>query len=494
MPGGGGSQPVGTSAKRRLWLDLVLAILLLVAGVWQFVVPLSQEPFFADEAAMVAQSFYWRLYRSLAWDHPAWLCYPAFDHPPLPKYLFGLSLQWHQLRVPYDLHDWVVWIRGDFSPPERARLHACRLPIAIGSVIGVLAAYGCGRCLHGRLAGLLAAGLLLYHPLFATHARRAMSDALTESLVLLCLLSAMRLLKAVCRPRMSLKQFALTATATVFFGALAPLAKLNGIIAPGSVTAALALAALVAGLRAWHGWAQGRDLLAPLRQALVLGFTAVAIPIASFLLYACLNPTLLAQPDGGSFQDRRWAGLATWLRDGPDLLRQGPIQRALYLVQFRREVLRDGAVNFPEDRIDSLWERLWVGWYGGFGKYSPVAVREIVVGKGGSLVVRFRSHEAAAAIWSLLVLVSFVRLLTELTGELRRGILSPKHLLVCYAALATLMVVCFVPLDWDRYFLPMQPPAVLIGAYGLASLCSKFAKVYPSSQGSHLAGDAVEMA
>src|SRR5262245_5575162 len=137
-----------------------------------------------DESAMIGQSYYYTLLKSGQWQHPDWLHYAAYDHPPLPKYFFGLSLDLAGLPIPATLDRWMRWIRGDFSPPADPRvLFWARVPSVLFGAVGAAALYAIGLQLHSRLVGLLAAALITFNPLYLTHARRAMSDSFAECLV-----------------------------------------------------------------------------------------------------------------------------------------------------------------------------------------------------------------------------------------------------------------------------------------------------------------------
>src|SRR5262245_4123569 len=188
-------QPEKSSPITNALAGLAVAAAAFLVIYWN----LADEPYFIDESAMIAQSYYYSLIKAGEWNHPDWLHYAAYDHPPLPKYFFGLSLDVAGLPVPATLDRWMRWmgfepsvgggwVRSqsgcDFSAPSNPRvLHWARVPSALFGAAGAAALFAIGLQLHSRLAGFIAAALLTFNPLYLTHARRAMSDSFAECLV-----------------------------------------------------------------------------------------------------------------------------------------------------------------------------------------------------------------------------------------------------------------------------------------------------------------------
>src|SRR3954447_20275041 len=61
---------------------------------------LVSESSFVDEWAYLSQTYYADLWLAGDRDSAAWLDYPAYDLPPLPKYVFGLALKAGGYRRP----------------------------------------------------------------------------------------------------------------------------------------------------------------------------------------------------------------------------------------------------------------------------------------------------------------------------------------------------------------------------------------------------------
>ena len=141
-----------------------------------------------DESAYYSQSYYAEIFLNGRRDDPAWLEFPAYDLPPLPKYLIGAALAFGGFKTPgpSDARDWYGNALLRFDPP--GALAFARFPFLFLGVIGCIAIYGLGVQIGGRGVGLLAAGFLMANPLYSSHSRRAMSDVPCEAFLLLSLL------------------------------------------------------------------------------------------------------------------------------------------------------------------------------------------------------------------------------------------------------------------------------------------------------------------
>ena len=126
------------------------------------------------------------VFASGRFNDPAWLDYPAFDLPPLPKYLIGAALWVGGYKTPARPR------RGPgtrntlarFDPP--GALAVARVPMVIVGALGLRGRLtGSASSSGGRAVGLLAALLLIANPLYRLHARRAMSDVPCEAFMLL---------------------------------------------------------------------------------------------------------------------------------------------------------------------------------------------------------------------------------------------------------------------------------------------------------------------
>ena len=449
-----------TAATTRRSTAVAATVVLLVSAA-AFWYRLADEPYFVDEGAMVYQSFYWPLFRDGRWDDYRWLMYPAFDHPPLSKYLFGWAQETAGYPVVVDTHyrNWCRWISGGITwpRPTRERLFVCRAVSAMGGLAAVAAVFLLATRLSGPWYAALAASLFAYAPVVRTHARRAMADVMTEAAVLGTLAATAWLLRSVRRGRWGQAVAALASAS--LSAALAPLAKLNGGLAPAAVglTSALLLTAT---------W---RRTIGERTRLVLEAACCVLVPALAFGIFTGFNPTLTARPPVESVTLRPFERPFAMWREYPDLVEAGPIRRALYLARFRREVMREGARNFPDDRIEGIRMRLAALWQDGFGRFGPLAVREFRPGNDRLVVVQFHTWPPLSWLWGLLVIAGLATCWYRAIGELSAR--SPDvHLLVAIYATAILLVSAFlIPLRWDRYYLPLQSVAVLLAPHAPAA-------------------------
>jgi 4-amino-4-deoxy-L-arabinose transferase-like glycosyltransferase len=422
-----------TQRPRRTWLWCVGVATLASAS---FIFGLSAQPHFADESAYVSQAYFLDLLFQR--DDPRWLEYPAYDLPPLPKYLIGISLRLggHPLPSHDAMMKWYEDTRYRTVTP--GSLWYARLPSVILGGVGCAAIFVLGETMAGRRAGLLAAFLLAINPLYRMHARRAMSDVPAEAMILLTaaigLLAWRAALAGKLRPGGWIKA---TVGAGVCAG-LAVLAKLNGGL----------------GLMILASWVALALLLPRYSRRGKLAFAALAVGAAatSYVTFAALNPYITTRPRGRL--PHPFARRA----------QQGPWARTMYLIEHRVEVSRMGQTRlFPEDALISLRDKLKavaVQGFGRFGLLGPPAAdstrRYDWLQDWGAL--HWAPWVIAGAIWAA-----------------RRGVSQfvareppTAWAILVQAAVASITVTAFIPLAWDRYYLSLQPGWILL-ASGLAA-------------------------
>jgi 4-amino-4-deoxy-L-arabinose transferase-like glycosyltransferase len=417
---------------------------------------LTGEPHFIDESAMIAQSYYYTLWKSGARDHVDWLHYAAYDHPPLPKYMFGMALDLAGLPVPTSIGPWMNWMRGDYSPPADPRvLFWSRVPAALFGVGGAVALYFVGLQVHSRVAGLIAAALLTLNPLYFTHARRAMSDSFTECLVLASVALALwgcRLDPLISRRWLAWCLFVLAESMCC---GLAALAKLNGGIA-AAIVLAIVLGNWLLAAATVRRSPIGRDLRTP-------PIAALAIGAGSFAVFVLLNPFMTARPSLA-------AGVTN--KQTYELAAMNVLERARFLVRFRQEWTRDALANehFQQDWLRTTKERARMTVWEGFGRYSPIGPRDIRNSDPRPETERFQDYgRARALVWLPFVGLGTVLALATGWRDFRRGTAPLPWAVVLYLVSSMAIVVGMIPLNWDRYYLPLQAPAALLASMGVAA-------------------------
>jgi hypothetical protein len=401
---------------------------------------LPGEVHYMDETFFVASSYYFDLFAGGLGDDPRWLDLPAVDHLPLERYLIGLALRLagHPRPGPADVYAWYKDQSYRCETPEA--LVAARWPSVILGAMGCAAMFGLGVLAHGRWAGAIAAALLLLDPLYYVLSRRAMCDVPAEALALatvaVALWSWRRTLAGEWRsPRGPM----LAAALTGLLGGLAILAKLNGVL--GLMTVGL-LVVLTVGLVPTR---LGR------RTAPILGGALVStwVALATFVL---LNPFVTARPTGP---------MSTEIEA---VAKQDVWSRLIAIVEYRRRASRAMQENFPRHALRTDAEKARAVASQGFGRFSPLGRLH-----PGPARRYDPTADRRAWAWGLWVLIGVAWAVVRGCRQLRAGE-PPTAWAVLGAALVSLVTVtAMIPVDWDRYFLPMQSGPVLLAACAAAA-------------------------
>jgi 4-amino-4-deoxy-L-arabinose transferase-like glycosyltransferase len=399
------------AARRALTrrLDLVLAIVVLLAAWLALRGPSVEQEFSIDESRWISTSrYFWITFVEADLFGPSWQPnYLVLTQPPVARYVLGLGLAlqgWspNQLGGRYDnFRDREYNLRaGNVPGPELlAAARRVNLVLAIGAV-GLL--YGLGRTLAGRTAGLLAAGLALANPLLSTLWTRALAEASLACFSLLALLLAML------AARRTLRQPGGPAFYTAAGAALglAAATKLSGLLG-GLGLANFAL------LRV--GTAPGRRWLSEAPGWLLLG-------LAAALTFVLLNPLLY-----------------------PD-----PLGRTLMMLDHRRLEMQVQQRRWPEDAVPPILtaraavvaERVFADW-----RSLPSAFLEaglVAAGVGLSLGAIVRCADAG-----------------------RR--LGPRALLLTWTLLLYSGAVANLGFDSSHYYAPLVTANVMLQAVALAA-------------------------
>lgn len=427
--------PEEAPARRRRvpWSWVVFA-----AGCLVFGAGLGSEPHFMDESAYLAQSFYADLFVDGHRNDPAWLDYGAFDLPPGAKYVVGLALRVAGLPRPSPASAWGWYQNPGLRVGTPAMLLAGRVPMVVLGALGCVAIFAIGKRAFGLPAGLLSAGLLMACPVYRLHARRAMSDIPAEACGLVALAIGLAAWSRWLGGRGGGRAFLGMALGAGGFAGLAVLAKLNGSIA-GMALAAWAALGLIAGR-------------ASIRARIGLVLATVAAGAVACGTFVALNPFLTAHPP-------------------PPL---GPGVRELAATSFwgRARTVRDHRVavsakslrDFSHNALPTLLDKLAAVAVQGYGRFSPFGPRH------SDSTRRFDWRQDWGAVpWLPLVLLGVVAAARRGREQGRRGEPPTAWAVLASSAVALVAVASFIPLAWDRYFLDLQPGAVLLASAALTS-------------------------
>ncbi len=417
------------------------AVLVALVACVVFGYRLEEEPHFADESAYFSQSYYLGVLADGDRNDPAWLEYPAYDLPPLPKYLIGASVHLGGFRSPRpaDARAWYGNTSLRFDPP--GALTAARAPMVVVGAVGVVAVYGLGVLAAGRGVGVLAALLLAANPLFRLQSRRAMSDAPCEAFLLVALFFALlawqRALAGRSRPRTWL-----VATAAGVFAGLSILSKLSGVLTFLVVAAWVVLTFFL------------RRALLPRK----IGFAGMAalLGVVAAVEFVALDPFLTASP-------RRHLA-----RPLEAIRQRNPAERARMMLALRWKVSADQKQIFPHNALNTAAEKVSVVAVQGFGRFGPLGPSH------SDSTRRFDARQdRGALVW--LPWVTAGAIWAGLRGREQDLSGSPPTAwaLLAHFGVAIVVVTAYLPMAWDRYFLPLQGPSCLLAAGAAAATATR---------------------
>ena len=394
------------------------------------------EALFVDEAAFASQSYFWDLASSGRVDSPLWLEYPAYDLPPLPKYLIGASLQLRGIPRP-SRSAMIAWYANIHESRflSDGMLVAARWPSVLFGAIGCVAVFALGTTSADRRVGLVASVLLMANPLYRLHTRRAMADAPAEALWLTTAAIGLALWRHGLEGRLSWKRAITAGGAIGAAGGLAVLAKLNG----GLGLMVVALWAPMAFL--WNDPEKG----CAGRYAGAIGVAAVA----SLLVFSLGNPFVTARP-------RPPPAFPLYAPVPPD---QPPWTRIAKVVAHRVETPRSQQASFPHNALTTPRDKILALAVQGFGRFGPFGPSHT------DSTRRFdQTQDRGAWLWGPWVLAGLVWASVRGRGQKDRGEPPTAWALaiLCMVAMATVGV--FLPLAWDRYFLSIQAGSALLAA------------------------------
>ena len=420
--------PASPGRHPRAW---PWAIAVGLAALLAFGKDLAIEPHFADESAYLSQAYFFDLLIDGDGDDPRWLEYPAFDLPPLPKYLIGASLRLGGFPRPGPSAA-IAWYRDIHARPETpSMLLAGRWPTVVLGAFGCVALYALGVLAADRRTGVLAAGLLMVNPLYRMLARRAMSDATAEALILVTLALGLWGWRSALE-RGGRVVPGLVAVLAGSAGGLAVLAKLNGGL---GLMVLLAWSILAAALPRFGA-----------RRATVAAMTLIA-GTSAYMTFVPLNPFLTARPARGLSPEQQ------------AIADRGLVGRTLYLLDHRVRVSAEQQDQFASYALRDPGAKLAALIVQGFGRFGPF-------GPGATDSTRRfdRDQDGGAIVWTPWVALGLIWAGVRGRRQLRAGRAPTAWAALVMVLVAFATVTAYLPLAWDRYFLSIQPGAALLAA------------------------------
>jgi 4-amino-4-deoxy-L-arabinose transferase-like glycosyltransferase len=292
----------------------------------------------------------------------------------------------------------------------------------------------------GPLAGLLTGALLLVNPLYAMHARRAVNDMPCLALGLIALTLALPWWRRTLEGRGWAATNLALAAATGAMTGLSVLAKLTGLYLVLAVLALAGLALVLPG----HPGRRRREVVAG--AALI-----VAIAGAVFVVG---NPSLTATPTHPPPNDDL----------DPSYARLGPLGRFRETLALRRRISGLQQRAYPQYALPRLRDRVGVYLVQGFGRYGPSGPPFANV--PARYLWRF---DRGAIVWLPWVTAGVAWAVVRGRRQSRNGQAPTAWALLTVGAVATVCVVGYLPMAWDRYLLPVQPFHALLAAGAAAA-------------------------
>jgi hypothetical protein len=410
------------TARERL-VPALLALLVFIIAFVHYNSEVTTTPFHPDESRWINRAHY--LENLLDPFGPTWNDqYLTRGQPPMGSYVMGagLLLQGSDLDTnrAWDYRRSGEWNVQNGMYPTQDDLHTARRTNVFLGAVAVAVTFLAVRLLSNTVGGLVAAGILTYHPLQAWHDRLALADT-TLTLTLAALVLTLILL---CRR-------------PGWFKALA-VGILIGLGGANKLTP-MALAFVVAGagglLLLWTTWTNARTRLRgePWYRL---------IPGIHHLSWMLISAPIVAG--------------ATFIAVYPYLWRD-PIARTLLLLDFRQREMDQQARLYPRFAVETTGEAIRRTWTSLADRWSATEW----------LLDRTGLHGLASALSPLDLILAIV-------GVVLLAILAAQHpfrsghllvALVLMVQVAT--IVLAMRTDFERYYLPIVLATAVFAGVGV---------------------------
>lgn len=335
------------------------------------------------------------------------------------KYLIGLA--WHaggftvaDLNEQWDWGGSWDYNHSTNHAPSPALLHTSRLPSALLLALGVPVMFALGGLTGGRWAAFAASLLYALHPALLINGRRAMMEGSLTFFSLLTVLAGAWWMRR------------RDGWAALCVGVAA------GLTVASKHTGAFTVIAVLGAAGLWVLWLRRESTLK--RDAL---HGLIAVTGAAAVFYA-LNPA--------------------WWGD--------PLARAGDVLALRQDLLAGQTAAFGGYAdAGAAWRGFWAQAFVTPPQYYEVTGWEIY------LAAQIRAYESSlwrglhigAALFVPLVLIGAWHVLHKSERPLRL-------LIGVWALVIILSVLLLTPLEWQRYYLPIYPPLVLLAGMGCARI------------------------
>ena len=398
-----------------------------------FMSRLDSQSFHGDENYWLRSSKYFKLFfldldtRSREWGE-----YFAYDSMPVGRYIIGfvLSISGHKDKFKElgEMKEWDFsrdyrWNAAAGATPPKGVLYPARLAMAIFGCISCMLVYWLGKIALGLRFGVIATLLLAYNPLMLTCSRRAMVDA-----PLLCFLTANIVLMMFFYQYLQQKSLRRTFIFAAAIGvniALAAGTKFNGCLT-GVIFLAFCMLALILRFKRRHVSPRLKDGEEPW----IIAASLIIAATLCILVFVGMNPYLYHQPLAGTFN---------------------MVKLKLVQSHSQQNWFSGAALPSLSQKIAFVFRRtLFPGDYVALGNIFKFPLVFILFISGLTMLL---SAE-----------VKYIR-------NHRRA--SLRSIILIWVAVTFGGTTTWIPLDWDRYYLPLVFCVVVISGYSISRITEK---------------------
>jgi hypothetical protein len=417
---------------------VVLLIVLIILGILSFRLYQFKEivPFHEDEHVYINRAIFFDLYYKKDFDSFLWHSFES-DYSKLPDLIYGatlvshkkMSVQSYMSLVDFNTdangrNSWNVRYSQEYKPmselPDEIykRIEPVRMArsaslfFSIGSLICIFLIWW---VLNDWLAGLVALLLAGFHPLFVYVTLNVMGDGPLVFFSILTFLFSLLYIRALLK-----KEYTLGLASVIGLSlGLAISSKLNGLFSLIYILGLLIFLALQKNQK---------------KQVVNIGLGLL------FVILICFNTILLTTPQ-------------IW---------EKPISGFLEMIQTRSAIIEAQQRMFASDALHTLPERLvavsqWVfSWHDGYGKFPP---------KWENVTV---------------FLIGIFALVSKVTKKsVDNEIKHYQQLLKSFLAWVVIiggMTTALLPLNWNRYYLPIVLVVIMTQAFGISFLIKGVSK------------------
>jgi hypothetical protein len=420
--------------------EIAIVLILSIIILFPFLYNLESRSFHGDENLWLRATTYFKLFfinKDIHNKH--WRAWPAIDQPPIGKYVIGFSLLLAGYRSRLDevalMEKWAFskdynWnvLHGRMPPKEI--LLVGRYTMAIIGSLACLLLYCLGRMTFNIGVGAIAAILLAFNPLMLRFSQRVMTDAPLIFFLIANTLLIMFFYNFILKHK-SRKSLLISGLIGLTI-ALATGTKLNGGIT-GIVFLAFCFYLII--IKVWQ-YKSSTDIplsvLAILNKDYQVKIILISLLISistSIFVFVALNPFLYHKPIKGS----------------------------LDMIKSRAESVKVQQKEAPRSAITSIGQ-----------KFYFVIRRTLLPGTYGTLNAILK-----IPIDFILFLVGlFILIYKEGRNLLNYRRPSNGSILIFWTIITFILIMAWIPLDWNRYYLPIVPCITMVTGYAIEKVSS----------------------